>query len=689
MDNTPARTEILAPAGGREALEAAVRSGCHAVYLGGKSLNARRGAANFTDEELKDAVSWCHVRGVSVYQTLNTLVFEEELSELWQALATACDCGVDGIIVQDLAVAALARRYAPTLPLHGSTQMSVHNPDGVKFLQDMGFARVVLARELTWEEIIRISESTTLALEVFVHGACCMSVSGQCTLSSMIGGRSGNRGMCAQPCRLPFGTAANSHALSLKDMSVVEHIAVLRAAGVSALKIEGRLKRPEYVAAAVTACAQALAGEKPQTEELRAVFSRSGFSDGYLQNRRGAAMFGTRQKEDVASAAGVLKGLTRLYAKENRSCPVDFALTATDMGVELQARDDRGHIVTATGPAPEQAQKTATTAERVRAALEKTGETPYFLRGFLCALADNLMIPASVLNRLRREVLDELTRLRGIVPPHAIDPAGQPMVLPARGEQAPRKQPQELRVRVETAQQISPVLLVGADMITVPAAALAQLNKATLHKYAAKLAVELPRVVFSPEIAADLDAVLIQLKDAGICHAVAGNLGGIVCGQRHGFTMHGDFGLNITNSHALAVLAQQGLVDTVISFETDLTRAGRISRHIPIGALAYGYLPLMISRNPPAGLPGYPGSLTDRLGNRFAYHTGREATELFNMTPLWLADRLREFAGFDFLTLYFTGETSTECAAVLTAYRSPGASSPAEKTRGLYYRAVL
>ena len=679
----------MAPAGGREALEAAVRSGCHAVYLGGKTLNARRGAANFTDEELKDAVSWCHVRGVAVYLTLNTLVFEGELPELWQALETACACGVDGIIVQDLAVAALARRYAPGLALHASTQMSIHNADGARLLEDLGFARVVLARELSLEEIARIGESTSLALEVFVHGACCMSVSGQCTLSSMIGGRSGNRGLCAQPCRLPFALGAASHALSLKDMSVAEHIPALCRAGVSALKIEGRLKRPEYVAAAVTACRQALAGEKPQTEDLRAVFSRSGFSDGYLTGRRGAVMFGTRQKDDVTAAAGVLKSLARLYAREHSGCPVDFAFTATPTAVTLQATDDKGHVATATGPAPEQAQKTPTTPERVQAALEKTGETPYFLGNLTCDMADNLMIPASVLNSLRREALDELTRLRGMVPPHSIEREGRLEIPKSRPK--PQAKSPALRVRVEQAGQISRALLDTADMVIIPAFELAKADKKMLVPYTEKLAVEIPRIFFdTPE----LDKALSQAKAMGLTHAVAGNLGGLVCGQRHGFILHGDFGLNITNSIALNALAEQGVADTIISFEADLNRARQINGSIPVGAVAYGYLPLMISRNPPAGIPGSPGTLTDRLGNEFTYRTGRETTELFNMTPLWLADRLREFACFDFLTLYYTEESAAQCAAVLAAYRNPGDPGAmdipgAAKTRGLYYRDVL
>lgn len=417
MGEAPCKGEILAPAGSGESLVAAVRSGADAVYLGGESFHARLGAANFDAQALEEAVRYCHARGVKVYQTLNTLVFDDELSRLAEALKSACAAGVDALIVQDLAVAELAKTHAPELPLHASTQMSVHNTAGVRVLEELGFHRVVLARELSSVEIGRISANCNLELECFVHGALCMSVSGQCYLSSMIGGRSGNRGRCAQPCRLPFSAGDRTHALSLKDLSLVDRIRELAAAGVCSFKIEGRMKRPEYVAAAVTACRRALRGEPPDLETLEAVFSRNGFTQGYFEGELGRGMFGVRRKEDVRSAQGVLGRLAPLYKEERQAVPVDFVLRMKrGKPAVLEAADRSGNRSVADGPVPAEAKTAPTTPERAVAALSKTGGT-FFTAGH-CAfdIDGGLMLPAAALNAMRREALAELAGLRSAPP---------------------------------------------------------------------------------------------------------------------------------------------------------------------------------------------------------------------------------------------------------------------------------
>ena len=318
--------EILAPAGSVESLTAAVRCGANAVYLGTKNFNARRNADNFDGSALKSAVEYCHQRNVKVYLTANTLVADDEMSSAYNTIKTALEYGVDAFIVQDLGVAKMIRQCFPSARLHASTQCSVNTPDGVNALKELGFKRIVVPREMSLDEIKEIREKTDVELEMFVHGALCMCVSGQCYMSAMLGGRSGNRGLCAQPCRLSFSADnSGSFDLSLKDLSLIDKIKEIESAGIISLKIEGRMKRPEYVAAAVTACKNAVCGNYSARDEkiLKSVFSRSGFTDGYFTGKR-QDMFGTRQKEDVVSAKDVLKELSHLYDNENPLVPIDL-----------------------------------------------------------------------------------------------------------------------------------------------------------------------------------------------------------------------------------------------------------------------------------------------------------------------------------------------------------------------------
>ena len=296
--------ELLSPAGSMEALRAAVQNGANAVYLGYDAFNARMGARNFSVDELQEAIVYCHVRGVQVHLTLNTLVSDREMARAAEVIRTAAVLGVDAFIVQDLGVVALCREIAPEVPIHASTQMSIHSLEGVQQAAELGVSRVVLARELPREEIAHICRRSPVEIEVFVHGALCMCYSGQCYLSSVIGRRSGNRGQCAQPCRLPYGYGRfepNRYPLSLKDNCLVEYLDDLRRLGVSSLKIEGRMKRPEYVAVVTKAYRTALDGKRVTEEDLReleAVFSRQGFTQGYYEGKTGADMFGVRQEPE-------------------------------------------------------------------------------------------------------------------------------------------------------------------------------------------------------------------------------------------------------------------------------------------------------------------------------------------------------------------------------------------------------
>ena len=295
--------ELLAPAGSMEAVAAAVQNGADSVYLGYGDFNARRNAKNFTPEEAAAAVSYCHLRGTKVHLTLNTLLTDRELARAAEQAAHASRIGVDAVIVQDLGVARMLRQVAPDLPLHASTQMTVHSLDGVKACADLGFTRVVLGRELSRDQIAYICQHSPVEIEVFGHGALCMCWSGQCFLSSVIGGRSGNRGLCAQPCRLQYGWSgrADGYPLSLKDLSMARHLKELSDMGVACLKLEGRMKRPEYVAIVTGIYSRAIReGRDPGPEELETLeraFSRQGFTDGYYMGRPGPEMFGTRQEE--------------------------------------------------------------------------------------------------------------------------------------------------------------------------------------------------------------------------------------------------------------------------------------------------------------------------------------------------------------------------------------------------------
>lgn len=674
--------EILAPAGGWESLEAAVRCGADAVYLGGKSMNARRGAANFDDAQIIEAVSFCHVRGIKVYVTLNTVVFSQELGKLEKAVASVCVSGADGVIVQDLAVAEMIRSRAPSLPLHASTQMSAHNLDGVKALEQLGFTRVVLARELSRNEIEYIATGTSLELECFVHGALCMCVSGQCYLSAMLGGRSGNRGLCAQPCRLPFTASSNvnDHALSLKDLSLIEDVKALSEAGIRSLKIEGRLKRPEYVAAAVTACRNALNGETPDMDTLRAVFSRGGFTNGYFNGNTGDHMFGIRDREGVADAS-VLKSLARLYASERQSNPVDFHFTVKPgEAVILTAWDDNGNHAEAEGTPPQTAINAPTTPEKATVLIGKTGGTPYFSRNITCDIFDGLMVPASEVNALRREVLDKITAQRARINAHPFAEANNTEVKTDRKGSEPL-----IRVRLQKAGQFSRHIAEKADMLIIPAHELEKLDTDILTLYNDNIAIELPRIYFDP--ADELDNALDFAMQNGVNKAVAGNLGGVERAIRHGFTVHGDFGLNITNSTALGVLREKGVASCTLSFEINIAAAREIDG-IPRGIIAYGYLPLMITRNKPKGTKDTSSRLIDRLGNAFPLVRKDGLSELYNTVPLYLGDKSHDTLGLDFITLYFTIESPDDCVRILDIYLE-GSAFKGDMTRGLYYRKVL
>ncbi|MBC8571340.1 U32 family peptidase [Zongyangia hominis] len=687
------KPEILAPAGGMESLEAAIYTGADAVYLGAGDFNARRNAQNFDEQALCAAVRLAHRYGAKIYMTVNTAVFDDEMDALLATLALGCGAGVDEIIAADLGVYALLRRCAPGMKVSASTQMSVHNLPGVRLLEELGYDRVVLSRELSREEIERITSRAGIEIEVFVHGALCMCVSGQCYLSSLIGGRSGNRGLCAQPCRLDTRVPdGEPYALSLKDLSLVERAGELAELGVKSLKIEGRMKRPEYVAASVGALRQILdegTASPSSLEALQSVFSRSGFTSGYFDARLGPEMFGTRQKEDVTAAAGVLGALQKEYAHPTQRIPVGMEVTVRQgEPVSLRAWDQDRHEAAVHGDNPELAQRRPTDEALCRRAMEKTGGTPFFLEE-LTLLTDGVsMAPVSELNRLRREALDALGEERGRVSPVPFTPCEVLSGAPYR----PRK-PLRWRARFDRVEQAPMDQLDLFEAVILPAGELCRHWEAFPSGKRDKLWAEVPRAVFSRE--EEVADILRTLREKGCARAVCGNLGAVQMARDAGLAVSGDFGLNIVNTPALDVLENLGLSDVTLSFELTLQRAKRLEGNVPRGMLCYGYLPLMLTRNcvlknrlgcQKCGRAFHP--LTDRTGRAFhaACEEEKESMVLYNAYPLWMAERMEEMEGIDFATFYFTRESREEAAQVLEDYKAGRGRD--NITRGLYYRKI-
>ena len=682
--------EILAPAGSYKSLVAAAACGADAVYLGTSKLNARRAAQNFEGEQLSGAVAYCHARGVKVYLTLNTVVMGDELPILVKALEEASSLGVDGVIIQDLAVLALVRAVCPQMPIIGSTQMAITGPDGAAAAKELGFSRVVLARELNLGEIRAITSSCDIQTEVFVHGSMCVGVSGQCYLSAVIGGRSGNRGLCAQPCRLPFSSGGRDEAgLSLKDLSLIDRIAALKSVGVSSLKIEGRMKRPEYVAAATTACRKALAGETPDMDELAALFSRSGFTKGYFEGCPGADIFGVRLKEDVTAASPALFAkYAALYEKETGRVTTDFKLDISEFAhPSLQVSDREGGIFTATLPEyPQPAKTSPTTTQKAVAALSKTGGTIFTPGKIECNIAPEIYLGVSHINTLRRTALDGLAEIRGRARPLNFDRHAAARVIDIPDEREKPVCP-KLYIRLERAGQLAGVPQNGAWLVSLPMSELESISDNALGQ---TLAVELPKYEFGGWD--DLPGRLAALRKRGIAHAVAGSLAALRLGSVGGFECIGDFTLNITNTPALGEYDRLGAAAATLSFELRLSEAKKIAGSLPRGVIAYGFLPVMQLRVCPVrtrrGCEGcnYP-TLRDRKGKRFFLSCRDGTVVLHNYLPLWMGDKQPELEGFDFITLYFTRESPGQILRLIKDFENGGYPG-GEYTRGLYYRGV-
>ena len=605
---------------------------------------------------------------------------DSELRELEETAELLAMSGVDAVIIQDMAVLELFKRRYPTIERHCSTQAAVHNVDGARLMEELGFQNVVLARELTLEEMRAISEAVNIKTEAFVHGAHCMGLSGACYLSGMLGGRSGNRGLCAQPCRLDWRVGKKDYALSLKDMSLIPHIRAMQEAGVDILKIEGRMKRPEYVAAAVTACCQARAGEPYDADTLRAVFSRSGFTDGYLRGKRTAEMYGSRSKEDVVGAEKVFKELQQLYKTEMPRVLVDIMFKADPEGSSLTLSDGT-RTVQVEGERPQPAMNRPLDAEAAKKNLCKLGGTPFAVGSFSACIGEGLMLPASALNAMRREAAEKLLAQRSAILPHARADGPLPEAAKhADGECA-------LWARFYRVEQIP----AGEDYARV-ILPLSEIDETVIARFGDRLCGELPAVCFPADEPA-LEERLAALAALGLRDVMTDNAYGIALAKRLGLRVRGGFGLNILNTRALCAYEALGLESVTASFELAMGKVKALGAELPRGILAYGHLPLMRWRNCPVRAfkgcadCGGEGELTDRLGVRFGVECGeKKFSTLLNSVPLHIADK--DIRGLDYLLLYFTKESADECRRITEDFRH-GRKSDGKRTGGLYYRELL
>ena len=686
------KIEILAPVGNEEMLRAAVFSGADAVYLGFSGFNARTSANNFDADTLKDAVCFCHARGVAVHVALNTTVYGGELPALEAAIRAVAASGADAVICQDLAVATLIGRIAPQLPRHGSTQMSVHSLQGALELKELGFTRVVLARELSLPEVEHITKHCGIETECFVHGALCMCVSGQCYMSAFLGGRSGNRGSCAGPCRLPFeanalpeGKPGRLHHLSLKDNSVIDKLDKLQALGVASAKIEGRLRTPEYVAAAVSACLAGREGRAYDRDLLKNAFSRSGFTSGYLDGKIDGTMFGVRSEADAEQTKKTLPMLRELYRRERSRVPVKMKLEIEEGGEKLTVMDADGNKAFAYGDAEPQPARTDPT-ESLHRSLAKTGGTPF------AASAEDItvemdggpwFVPGSAVNELRREALDTLLKKREVLRPWPATDEHVP-ALPLRTLPSRRT----LRARFENWEQVPERALDGIEYLILP---IAQADRVP-REWRAKTLLELPRVMFG-KLEEDTARRIAATQDAGFAGYEVSNIAHLrLC---RGLPMSGSFGLNITNQLAAQFYADNGLGSMLILPEV---KDGDIStiapthdgRPVPTGVLVYGHMPLMVTRACPlqnihdCAHCDKTGVLTDRKAKKFPVRCGLGVRTIYNPVPIYMGDKPGALT-VDYGVAYFTLESREEAAKILDMIRTH-APFEGDFTRGLYFK---
>ena len=690
--------ELLAPAGSMDSLRAAVQNGANAVYLGCGSFNARQSAKNFTPATLAEAVKYCHVRGVAVHLTLNTLVLDREIEDLTALIRHAALCGVDAFIVQDLGVVQICREMAPKVEIHGSTQLTVHSLAGVQFCAALGMKRVVLSRELSREEIHYICANSPIDIEVFGHGALCMCYSGQCYMSSIIGCRSGNRGRCAQPCRQTYGYNRweDKHPLSLKDNCLVGYLKELERMGVASLKLEGRMKRPEYVAAVTGVYRRALDEGTVTPDMMKTLmdaFNRDGFTDGYYKNKVDLTMFGTR-KEESGDQTWIEKAQQTYENGEAALVDIKFRAVVTVDGSSLTVSDPDGRICQVQGPVPELARNLPLTGEMLSQRIAKTGGTPFRCVEVRTHIDPGLTMSAAAINGMRRSVLNQLTALRARREEHKV--RRPPDITRYKGT---RGLP-GLTVQITEKEQLTPRLLeLETSMLYVPLHILTEdLKLCQTLAARGNVAAVLPRIVHDGEVPKLMQA-MSRVRDMGIRDVLIGNVGLLLPAREAKMRIHGDFGLNIYNSMSMNFLQSMELKSAVLSFELTLPQIRDISKAVDSELIIYGRLPLMITEH--CLIHNQHGKCTCHLGQtKLVDKTGSEfpiirdgnpcRSVLLNGKKLSWLDRQKDLGklGLWAVRLYFTTENGREVDRVLSEYMDPAPFDPGACTRGLYLRGV-
>lgn len=691
--------ELLSPAGSPEAVIAAVQNGADAIYMGLGNFNARRGAKNFTDEEFERSMRYCRIRGCKVYVTLNTLVNDREITQAVESARLASELGADGIIIQDLGLAYAIRQALPDIPLHASTQMSIHNLAGVEAAAEMGMTRAVLARELSLEQIKFITQHASIETEVFVHGALCFCQSGQCYMSALIGRRSGNRGMCAQPCRMQYslGGRMDDYPMSLKDNCLVDRLRELEDAGVACLKIEGRMKRPEYTAIVTKIYSKALKEQRqPSAEEMETLekaFSRQGFTQGYFNGDK-KDMFGRREEPDKDTEKLFTLARKGYSEGELRRVPVHFYTVAEKgMPVKAIAFDDDGNRAAAMGGVPEKARGQGLTAAYITEQMFKTGGTPYNCVENRAQADPGLYLPASEINDLRRRLVSELSEQRAKPPRRRVGK------LPEKPKgKLPTGDPAMI-FQVLTEEQLSPELAaLKPKYLYVPLTLMTEkldLLRPFSEQGTIPVAV-LPRVIADNEAAAVYD-MLSRMFDQGVNEALVGNLGHAMLAKKAGMKLRGDFGLNTFNSLSMEVIRQAGFISATASFELRLSQIRDMIKPLDTELIIYGRIPLMVSDQciirHSAGRCNCqtPGQMADRMGSVFPVVKEFGCRNvIYNAHKLYLADKAEDVyaAGAWGLRMMFTTEGMRECVEVAKGYMGLSDYKPNVLTRGLYYRGV-
>lgn len=688
--------ELLSPAGSREAMRAAVQNGADAVYMGGSAFNARRFASNFSDDDLQEALDYCHIRGAKAYVTLNILTLDKEFSQAAKYAAFLCRAGADAAIIQDMGLAAFLRKEVPDLPLHASTQMGIHSPEGANAAYAMGMERAVLSREAPLCEIEKIRAASPIELEAFAHGALCMSFSGGCLLSSMAGERSGNRGTCAQPCRklmaIDRAPGKDDYALSLGDLCMIENLAEMEKAGICCIKLEGRMKRAEYVAVITRAYREALDGADKNTiarhkKDMLAMFDRGGGCTGYFYGdgvKTGWIAKSDSSKELIAEAA-------RTYEKDSRRRGVRLKLTMKPGQPAMLDMACGEAFVSVSGELVQQAQKPQSPGRYAEQAI-KLGDTPFFAENCETDVDEWAFLPMSAVNALRRDAAERLEQ-KLLVRRNAKDPEPRSI----RNIPAERA---KITAIVNTAEQARAAFQSGADEVALEPYEYTRAAFIGLGEYRnkAKLLISLPPVIISEEEREKIKKICTSGLVDG---AVAANIGQLELIKNLPLKIAGSQ-MNTANTHTAEAYRDMGFDRVTLSLELTRPQLMDISGE-GIAVSIYGRTQLMQLRHCTIkeqrgcqNCKGFAGTMHDEAGRKFPLFNIRQADgcllRLLNCVPTDITDLYGELPMPEAVQLAFYAESpdmvSERVKAAVAAREGGRVAVEAGATRGHWNRPV-